>query len=109
MTFSFPEYPERKRLWENALSTPFQFEEGLTDRLAKNYQFSGGGIYNIISEGVIEALDKESETITFELLEQAMIDEFKKTGRKYEVCTDEMVPQNPTKRYGIGYENRKNF
>ncbi|MBC7865778.1 MAG: hypothetical protein IAF38_22585, partial [Bacteroidia bacterium] len=70
---------------------------------------SGGSIYNIISEAVIEALDRETEIITFELTEQAMMDEFKKTGRKYEVCTDESVMQNPVKRYGPGYEQRKNF
>ncbi len=109
VTFSFPEYPERLRLWENALSPPFNYEDGLLERLAKNYQFSGGGIYNIISEGVIEALDKDTELITFQLLEQAMMDEFKKTGRKYEICTDDKVMQDPTKRHGPGYEQRKNF
>lgn len=109
VTFNFPEYAERIRLWENALAAPFKFEEGLVDRLAKNYQFSGGGIYNIISEGIIEALDRNTETISFEMLEQAMMDEFKKTGRKYEICADEMVMQNPARRYGPGYENRRNF
>lgn len=109
VTFNFPEHPERVRLWQNALGVPFRYEEGLVDRLAKNYQFSGGGIYNIISEGIIEALDRGTEVITFDLLETAMIDEFKKTGRKYEVCTDEMIPQNPARRYGPGYEHRKNF
>ncbi|MCW3104850.1 MAG: ATPase, central region [Bacteroidetes bacterium] len=109
VTFSFPEYLERVRLWENALAPPFAYAEGLVDRLAKNYQFSGGSIYNIISEGVIEALDKQTTVLTFELLEQALMDEFKKTGRKYEVCTDEMVMQNPVRRYGQGYEDRRNF
>ena len=109
VTFNFPEYAERVRLWENALAAPFRFEDGLVERLAKNYQFSGGGIYNIVSEAVIEALDRSTETISFETVEQAMKDEFKKTGRKYEVCTDEMVMQNPARRYGPGYENRRNF
>jgi len=109
VTFAFPEYLERVRLWENALAAPFSYAEGLADRLAKNYQFSGGSIYNIISEGVIEALDRKTNVLTFELLEQALIDEFKKTGRKYEVCTDEMVMQNPARRYGQGYEDRRNF
>ena len=109
VTFNFPEYAERIRLWENALAAPFKYEEGLVDRLAKNYQFSGGGIYNVISEGIIEALDRNTETISFEMLEQAMMDEFKKTGRKYEICPDEMVMQNPARRYGPGYENRRNF
>jgi AAA+ superfamily predicted ATPase len=109
VTFSFPEHTERQRLWENAIAAPFHYAEGLLERLAKNYQFSGGGIYNIISEGVIEALDQQTTVITFELLEQAMKDEFKKTGRRYEVCTDEQVMQDAVKRYGPGYEQRRNF
>lgn len=109
VTFNFPEYAERLRLWKNALAEPFRFEEGLADRLAKNYQFSGGSIYNVISEAVIEALDREEQTIAFALLEQAMMDEFKKTGRKYESCTDEQVMQDPVKRHGPGYEMRRNF
>jgi len=109
VTFSFPEYPERLRLWEKALGTHFSYEAGLLQVLAKNYQFSGGGIYNIISEGVIEALDRNTTLITFDLLEQAMMDEFKKTGRKYEICPDEKVMQDPAKRHGPGYEQRKNF
>lgn len=109
VTFSFPEHPERLRLWENALGQQFSYEAGLLERLARDYQFSGGGIYNIISEGVIEALDRDTTVITFELLEQAMMDEFKKTGRKYEICPDEKVMQDPAKRHGPGYEQRKNF
>jgi AAA+ superfamily predicted ATPase len=109
ITFEFPEYAERLRLWENALGKSFRYEEGLADTLAKNYQLTGGGIYNVISEGIIEALDKQTDIITFEMLEQAMKDEFKKTGRKFEICTDENVMQNPVKRHGPNYEQRKNF
>ena len=109
ITFEFPEYPERLRLWKNALGKSFRYEEGLVDTLAKNYQLTGGGIYNIISEGIIEALDKQTDTITFGMLEQAMKDEFKKTGRKFEICADENVMQNPVKRHGPNYEQRKNF
>jgi AAA+ superfamily predicted ATPase len=109
INFSFPEYPERLRLWKNALGLPFTYEEGLTERLARNYQLSGGGIYNIISEAVIEALDRDMSRISFEMLEPALKDEFKKTGRKFETCTDEMVKQEPARRYGPGYEQRKNF
>lgn len=109
VTFGFPDYPERLRIWNNALFEPYVFEEGLTERLAKNYQLTGGSIYNVISDGVIDAMEKETQTITFELLEEAMKDEFKKTSRKYDVCTDEMVPQDPTRRHGVGYEQRKNF
>lgn len=109
INFPFPEHNERLLLWQNALGSSFQYEEGLVERLAKDYQFTGGGIYNVISEGILEALDRNVNTITFELLEPAMKDEFKKTGRKYEICADDMVRQNPVRRHGPGYESRQNF
>ncbi|MGZ6523268.1 MAG: ATP-binding protein, partial [Bacteroidia bacterium] len=109
IAFEFPDHPERTRLWQNALGKSFQYEEGLAERLGKNYQLTGGGIYNIISEGILEALDRQTNLITFELLETAMQEEFKKTGRRFEICTDEMVMQDPARRYGTGYEQRKNF
>lgn len=107
--FEFPDYPERLELWNHALIPPFTFEKGLTEMLARDYQLSGGSIYNVVSDGVIEALDQEVTIITFELLENALKDEFKKTSRKYEKCTDEMVASNPIKRHGLGYETRMNF
>lgn len=109
VNFEFPDYPERRKIWEKALFGSYLFEEGLVERLAKNYQLSGGSIYNVVSDGIIEALEKDTELITFELLEIALADEFKKTSRKFEVCTDEMVMVNPSRRYGVGYEQRKNF
>lgn len=109
ITFEFPEHSERLKLWQTGLGTSFSYKEGLIERLAKNYQLTGGGIYNVISESVMEALDKGTDTITFEILEPAMQEEFKKTGRRYEICTDEMVKQDPVRRYGPGYEQRKNF
>ncbi|CAN5816631.1 hypothetical protein BH11BAC7_BH11BAC7_02490 [soil metagenome] len=109
VTFTFPDFDERLSIWKNALFEPYNFEEGLTERLAKNYQLTGGSIYNIVSDAVIEALEKDTSTITFDLLDEAMKDEFKKTGRKYDVCTDEMVLQDPARRYGAGYEQRKSF
>lgn len=109
INFSFPDYEQRLLLWKTALGNSFRYEEGLEDQLARNYQFTGGSVYNLISEGIIEALDRDVTTITFEMLEQSIKDEFKKTGRKYEICTDEMVMQNPVKRFGPGYESRQNF
>lgn len=108
INFPFPEHAERLLHWRNALGSSFKYEDGLVERLSQDYQFTGGGIYNVISEGILEALDRKVNTITFELLEPAMKDEFKKTGRKYEICTDEMVKQNPVRRHGPGYESRQN-
>jgi AAA+ superfamily predicted ATPase len=107
--FSFPDYPERLRIWQNALATPFQWEPDLPERLAKNYQFSGGSIYNVVSDAIVEALARNTHTITFDLLEKPMQEEFQKTGRKYETCTDEQLGMNFFRRYGPGYEQRKNF
>ncbi len=107
--FDFPDYPQRQEIWKKALFEPYTFEEGLTETLAKNYQLSGGSIYNVVSDGIIEALEGDTEIITFELLETALADEFKKTSRKFEVCTDDMVVVNPARRHGQGYEQRRNF
>jgi AAA+ superfamily predicted ATPase len=107
--FDFPDYAERLPIWKNALFSPFQLEDGLAERLAKNYQLSGGSIYNVISDAVVECVDNDTSIISFELVEPALKNEFKKTSRKYEVCTDEMVSVNPVRRHGPGYENRLNF
>jgi len=109
VNFPFPDYEERIKLWENALGESFKYEEGLVQKLAKNYQLSGGSIYNVVSDAVIMAFDNNTNTISFALLEEALKDEFKKTGRAYMMCTDEMVSQEPSRRYGVGYEQRKNF
>ena len=102
----FPDYAERKKLWEKSLGKSFSYEEGLSNRLAKDYQLTGGSIYNIISDGVIKALKAKTKIFTYELLEPALKSEFSKSGRKFEVCTDEMVDQNPARRLGPGYERR---
>lgn len=107
--FDFPDYDERLPIWESALFSPFQLEEGLADRLAKNYQLSGGSIYNVVSDAVVDCIDAGITLISYELIEAALINEFKKTGRKFEVCTDEMVMANPVRRYGVGFEKRVNF
>ncbi|HEU4717108.1 MAG TPA: ATP-binding protein [Bacteroidia bacterium] len=102
----FPNYPERKKLWEKSLGSSFRYEDGLTERLAKDFQLTGGSIYNIVSDGVIKALKEKTGVITYELLANALRSEFTKTGRKFEICTDEMVYQNPVRRFGPGYESR---
>jgi hypothetical protein len=106
ITIPFPEYAERKKLWEISLGKSFSYEEGLTERLAKNFQLTGGSIYNIISDGVIKALKAKTNVLAYELLEPALKAEFNKTGRKFEVCTDEMVSQHPVRRFGPGYDKR---
>jgi AAA+ superfamily predicted ATPase len=109
IAFNFPDYPERLRIWNNALARPFEYEPELVERLARNYQLSGGNIYNVISEAVVDALDQNTRQITFELIEPALQDEFRKSSRKYETCTDEQIMQNPARRYGPGYEHRRNY
>lgn len=108
-SFPFPDFPERLQLWNQSIESPFAFEEGLTEELARNYQLTGGSIFNVVSDAILDAMDRQTERISFELIEPALQDEFKKTGRKYEVCTDDMVMQNPVRRFGPGYEQRRNF
>ncbi len=102
----FPNYAERKLIWEKTLGPSFTYEPGLADRMARDYQLSGGSIHNVVSDGVIKALSMNSRVITFEMMERALISEFSKTGRKYEVVIDEHVHINPARRFGTGYEKR---
>lgn len=102
----FPNYPERKLIWEKTLGSSFTYEQGLSDRMARDYQLSGGSIHNVVSDGVIKALSINSKEIRFEMMERALMSEFNKTGRKYEVVPDELVHVNPARRFGAGYEKR---
>lgn len=109
VNFEFPDYAERKLIWERSLFPPFSFLPNLVEDLAKNYQLTGGSIYNVVSDAIIEALDNDEQELIKEMMESAMKDEYKKNGRKFEVCTDEMAFTNPVKRFGIGFEKRRNF
>ncbi|MDQ3109568.1 MAG: ATP-binding protein [Bacteroidota bacterium] len=102
----FPNYQERKQLWKKSLGESFTYDEGLTERLARDFQLTGGGIYNVVSDGVVKALEAKTKVITYPLMEQALISEFNKTGRKFEICTDEQIHINPVRRFGPGYEKR---
>jgi ATPase family associated with various cellular activities (AAA) len=109
VVFGFPLEHERKELWDKALFKGYTFSESLVDKLSHDYQLSGGGIYNVISEALLDAIIEEKMVITFEMLEPALRDEFKKTGRILQVTTDAMALLNPHLRYGHGFEGRKNF
>jgi len=108
VNFSFPEYPERLRLWANALGESFSYQDDMLDNLAKNYQLSGGSIYNVVSDCVVMALDEGKDTLTSAMVEEALKEEYKKTARKFERCTDDLV-RDASQRYGAGYEMRRNF
>ena len=105
--FSFPNYKERLLLWEKALPKSFQYAAGLLDRLAKNYQLTGASIQNIVSDGLLYALDEDTRILTYELLEAAMKAEYLKRGMPFRETTDEMVKLNPQRRVGNPY--RRNF
>ncbi len=102
----FPNYAERKLIWEKTLGASFTYEPGLVDRMARNYQLSGGSIHNVVSDGVIKALSINSRVINFEMMERGLISEFLKTGRKCEVILDEQVYVDAARRFGPGYEKR---
>lgn len=105
--FEFPTESERILLWDKALPVPFEFEDGLAQQLARNYQLTGSNIHNVISDVIIEALDRETETITFNMIEPYLKTEFQKRGMKFEITTDDMVQKSPQKRLGNIY--RRNF
>lgn len=105
--FEFPTETERLLLWQKTLPPPFHYEEGLAEKLGRNYQLTGSNVHNITSDVIIEALDRDTETITFDMVEPYLKTEFQKRGMKYEVTTDDMVQKSPQKRLGNVY--RRNF
>jgi AAA+ superfamily predicted ATPase len=107
--FGFPLEDERLQLWNKSLFTGYYFSAELAEKLARDYQLSGGGIYNIASEVLQDALIDGVQEITMEMLVPALKEEFKKTGRVFQVTTDAMAKMNPHLRYGHGFEGRKNF
>jgi len=98
--FEFPDYPERLKIWQNGLGKSFVYADGLAEDMAKNYQLNGGSIYNIISDAVLEALDRQTDTITFDAMEETLNNEFIKSGRKTERVSDEAAKNIYNARYG---------
>ncbi|MCU0437364.1 MAG: ATP-binding protein [Raineya sp.] len=101
--FDFPLEDERKLLWEKALPSSFTYENGLIERLAKDYQVNGASIYNIISDTLVEAVYQNTNTIKFELLERYIKIDYKRRRVNFEACTDDQALKNPSKRFGNIY------
>lgn len=105
--FHFPESEEREILWAKALPAAFQYQEGLLEKLAKNYQLNGASIHNILSDALVDAVAQHTRILTPDLLEPAMKIDYARRKMMFEVFTDEQVAKNPGKRYGNIY--RGNF
>lgn len=98
--FEFPSMFEREILWQSFLPKGFIMNKQLTERLSRDYQLTGASINNIVSDSIIEALDRNVNELEFDLIEPFLKIEFLKTERPYKICTDEMVSANPEMRLG---------
>lgn len=91
--FSFPTCADRTKLWQNALPKKFKYEEKLVEKLALNFQLNGASIYNIVSELIVNAVEKNIETITYEVIHPFLEADFKKRDITMRPCRDEENPQ----------------
>ena len=73
----------------------------LLDKLAANYQVNGASINNIISDVLVEAVDRKTFEISFEMLEPFMKIDYKRRKVMFEPCTDQIAVRDLKKRYGI--------
>ena len=103
--FATPAFAERKTLWDQSLPTGFHFDPPeLFERLAEDYQLTGANIANIVKLSCIEALNRETSALTFELIEPFLKREFLKDNKVYQVQKDRKGRANqegPSKRYSL--------
>ncbi|MDR6241825.1 ATP-binding protein [Aureibacter tunicatorum] len=109
ITFKFPDYQERLQLWDNSLPEGFSFEEGLKEKLAKNFQLTGANISNIVSDAIIDALYVDNVVIGFDIIEPLLKLEFQKRDIPYGPCTDDQAQRSPERRYGKAVLTGRNF
>ncbi len=99
--FPFPNEAERRILWEKALPQAFTYKTGLLPQLAKNYQVNGASINNIISDVLIEAVDRQTTSISLEMLEPCLRVDYQRRRVNFEICPDSIAIRDIRKRYGM--------
>lgn len=80
--FQKPKPRERFRIWNNAFSAqcqPPQKEE--LERVAQQYELSGGSIMNVVQFASLMALSRNDQTITVDDLLQGIKKEYRKEGK----------------------------
>jgi SpoVK/Ycf46/Vps4 family AAA+-type ATPase len=80
--FQKPQPRERFRIWNNAFSSECQppIKEEL-ERIAQQYELSGGAIMNVVQYASLMALNRNEKTIRVEDLLEGIKKEFRKEGK----------------------------
>lgn len=80
--FPMPKPAERLRMWQNGFSQRAVLEENIRlDRMAEQYEVSGGTIMNVIRYSSLKALSRSANTILLEDVHEGIRREFHKEGR----------------------------
>jgi hypothetical protein len=80
--FPKPQPKERYRIWKNAFSTTCRYPgDGELERIAGQYELSGGAIMNVVHFASLMALNRNSDEITVNDLQEGIRKEFNKEGK----------------------------
>ena len=80
--FPIPKRNERLRIWQQAFSPKAELEETIDlDRLAKNFELTGGAIINIVRYASISAIKRGSHIITLDDIQRGIRREQRKEGK----------------------------
>jgi len=77
--FPLPRPEERLKIWRQGFSPKSRLEEGIDlDKIAREHEFSGSSIMNAIRYASLQALRRDSETITLDEMQQGIRREYVK-------------------------------
>ncbi|HEX6848774.1 MAG TPA: ATP-binding protein [Chitinophagaceae bacterium] len=80
--FQKPQYKERIRLWNNSFSGQcIPPEKNELERIAQQYELSGGSIINVVQYASLMALNRKENRITSDDILQGIKKEYRKEGR----------------------------
>ncbi len=83
--FPKPKYKERKLLWEKLIGDIFTIIEGkeVLDKIARDYELSGGEIINVVRYCAIKAASKGEKKISMAHLMTAIKREYRKSNKTF--------------------------
>jgi hypothetical protein len=80
--FGIPAAPERLRLWKEGFSKKCQLDEAIDlEKLAKDYELSGGVIMNVVRFSSLMAMKRDSKLIKMNDIQQGIRREYLKEGK----------------------------
>jgi len=80
--FPMPDKLQRLRLWENMFSSEVELDESCSlEKIATNYELSGGSAINVFRFGLLKALGRKSLQVTETDLIEGIRKEYQKYGR----------------------------